>query len=368
MKKSFTPLEDFEWPVYKNENERIKLNTRKYHGLSISEAFAKEYGVSVCGDENSSFNSYSDVQVGDEIPLKIQSITRKGVVFDNACYKDEIVSNVNLYQYEMLRKFLPVDAIRCLVIGKEKGKIIVDPLQCMLRDWLTKHVEKRSEQYCLNNDVKMFGRCVKVENLRRISSGYLGRVKVDTISGFVGQPVYIEAFIPGSHIVLNIENNFDRWEGQTVDAFVTNYIHKPGSANDMSLICSRKNMLTFLGQKNLINWFKHYTEEDAMWKDLVTSRMNGTITGVINSSKKCGVFVEIPEFNITGMVMVPPEELTKYHKGESIDVHISKFDEVLKYNPAVGQMQHELPYRFHLAEDGEQILDEFHLKPVFTLA
>lgn len=362
--KGYEAVEGFEWPVCGNETQRIKENTRKYAGLTISEAFAKEYKLRLKQKEDAVCNTFSDVEPGDIVPLRILSINRKGVVFDNASYKDEIVCTVNLYQYEKLREFLPVKPVRCKVVKKTAGKIYVDPFDCMLNDWLSVNVDGRKNQY----DLSDMPRTVRVCGLKRLNGGYTGRVRVDTVSDFTGQDMWVQAFIPGSHIVLNIEQDFEQWEGHDVDAFISNYVNKPGSLSEKSLICSRKNYLTFMGQKNLIWMFNNYTEGNENWDEIRKRHMYGNVTGVIHSAKKCGVFVEIPELYITGMVEVAPDELTKYHKGSPIEVKMLRFDETKKYNPLADQMQHVLPYEFHTDERGHKILDRFNLKPVFELA
>ena len=87
------------------------------------------------------------------------------------------------------------------------------------------------------------------------------------------------------------------------------------------------------------------------------------MTGVINSSKKCGVFVEVPDLLITGMVKVSPEELVNYKPGDNVAVRLTSFDEETFYNKAVGQVQHVDPY---VIEDG--VLVKCNLKPILSWA
>ena len=65
-----------------------------------------------------------------------------------------------------------------------------------------------------------------------------------------GKSTFIKRFM--ENLVLpNIENDFERWNGKTVDAFVTNYMNKPNDPSQMSLICSTKEYLKFLTLKIL---------------------------------------------------------------------------------------------------------------------
>jgi hypothetical protein len=92
------------------------------------------------------------------------------------------------------------------------------------------------------------------------------------------------------------------------------------------------------------------------------STFTGIVTGVINSSKKCGVFVEIPQHHITGMVAMKPEELVNYKPGQEIIVKITGFEEEMVWNKVVQQMQHAIPY---VIEDNK--LKECSLKPILEL-
>ena len=86
---------------------------------------------------------------------------------------------------------------------------------------------------------------------------------------------------------------------------------------------------------------------------------DGTVTGIINSSKKCGVFVDIPELNITGMVQCKPSEIFNYKPGDELMVGIEGFEEETFYNKDVQQVQHLDPYIIT-----EGCLEKCNLKPV----
>lgn len=356
-------LKGFEWPDYKNENERIEKNNAQYKGMSLNDAMFKHFRVKPKHKHDDM--EYKEIKVGDNIPLKILSINKRNTVFDNSVYKDDISCNVNLFSYKNLVNHIPAEPIMCRVISKDGSNVVVDPFVGMFEEWLgTKLINTRNgkrpalEQYSLEED-----HSITVKNLHLLKGGYVGSVVIPTISEFVGQDVCIDAFIPGSQIVLNIENDFSRWEGQSVRAFVYNYIKKPGTANDMSLVCSAKEVLKLQGQQNMIKLFGDYTEDNKAWHAAQKKKLKATVTGIIKSSKKSGVFVEIQGQNITGMIDMPVEDLVNYKPGMELKVCWSHFDEPMFYNRESGQFQHQHPY---IVEDG--ILKEFNIKPIFKLA
>jgi hypothetical protein len=75
------------------------------------------------------------------------------------------------------------------------------------------------------------------------------------------------------------------------------------------------------------------------------------------------VFVELPIFNITGMINVEPERLVEFKAGEEIAVRITDFEKMVEYDPTTGNLVHQEPYKI---VDG--CLKSCILKPVFELA
>ena len=350
---------DFEWPKFKTDKERIRYMSNRYKDVSIVEAFESEYGFkSTVSLENPVNNTPQELHVGQIIPMKISSISKNGVVFDNVSFKQNITSGVNLYKYEKFRHFLPTDSINVKVNSVMKDRVTVDPLAPMLDEWLQGILQDTSIQ----KNVKL-PQTIKVKNLKLTRGGFMGKAVIPNVSSFVGDEYTVDAFIPGSQIVLNIENDFERWNGKTVDAFVTNYMNKPNDPSQMSLICSAKEYLKFLGDLNIISMFNHWCEENDQWKTISQQRYSGKVTGIINSSKKCGVFVEVPELSLTGMIPMKPEELVNYKPQDSVEVMVDRFDEDTYYDPASQQIRHNHPY---VIENG--ILKEVNVKLIFRLA
>lgn len=344
---------DYEWPEDHTENDRIVRNTAKYGHLDIAEAFSSAYGVSLKNKKKTEVSEYCDVKLGDIIPLRIKSIDKKGAHFYSDNFKEEIICAVNLSQYKRFKENIPSKPVNCKVVSRTENTITVDPLAPLYDAWLKDKLSNLNSQWNMKED-----RSILVKDLKLTRGGYFGAVPIDTVSEFVGQDVCVRGFIPGSHIVLNIESDFEKWNGKAVRAFITNYIDDKHS-DRMSLICSAKEYQSFLGDKNKIDIFKEYTEDTEKWAQEKEKVYDGVVTGVLNSSKKCGVFVEVPDLHITTFVARKPDQLVYYKKNSSCKVKWDHFDEPVKYNE-IGQLQHLSPYIIE-----NDILKKCYIKAVF---
>lgn len=350
-------MKNFEWGESRSDRKRIIDNSIKFSNTDIRKAFEEVYGMKIKkGKEDHDPAVYFNAQVGDIIPLKIKSIDKKGAHFDVENSKEEFSSAINLYQYKKFQDFIPKRAINCKVISRTENKIVVDPLAPMYDEWLQDKLSTIDSQLDMNHDRSIIVRDLKLTKSQSMKGGgYFGAVRVDNVSSFLGQDVFIKCFIPGSQIVLNIENDFEKWNGKEVRAFITNYV-----SDRMSLICSAKEYLKFQGDKNKIEIFKDWSEDNKNWSKESKKEYDGIITGVINSAKKCGVFVEIPELSINSMVNVKPNELVNYRKNIKCRVKWYRFDENTFYNADLCQVQHRDPY---IVDNG--ILKKCYLKAIF---
>ena len=343
---------DINWPEFTKERDRIKAYTERYKNMSLSEA--------ICGIKE------SDIHV-PEIPVTpiVGSIykarlTKTGthIAIDGISAKEQVICRNNLARFTNMQMVDREIDVKIVAHDKARQTITIDVLQPLFENWVNRIVEDKTIQY----DVKA-PKTVTVHDLRLSNGGFLGKAEVPVLSEFVGEPYYVDAFIPGSQIVLNIENDFEKWNGQTVETFVAGYTTKPGSVNQMSLICSRKALLNFSGNLTKIELYGDYCTNGKKWKTFTKSTFTGIVTGVINSSKKCGVFVELPLFNITGMINVAPERLVEFKAGDEVPVRITDFEQMLDYDSSTGLLVHLQPYKI---EDG--CLKNCILKPVFELA
>ena len=264
---------------------------------------------------------------------------------------------------EKFKHFLPMDPIDILVTRVDKDKVVVDPISPMLDSWLSPILKDPTIQKVIPTADGNGPKPIMVKDLKLTRGGFMGKAVIPNVSEFVGEDYTVDAFVPGSQIVLNITDNFEQFNGKSIWAFVVNYMPKPGSKTDMSLVCSAKEYIKFVGEVNLIQLFNSWCEGSDLWKNSTATPIEGKVTGVINSSKKCGVFVELPSLSITGMVQAKPEELVNYKPHQEVMVKIAGFDEDTFYNPVVKQVQHADPY---VIEDGR--LKKCNLKPILKFA
>jgi ribosomal protein S1 len=352
-----TNLEAFVWPEFGSDSLRIKAYSKRYKNLSITEAFEAAYNVEI-GPVRAIVNQTpGEVKVGDEMLLNILSITKNHVEFDGGNQKTPIVSSINLYKYDRFKKFLPLEPVKALVMNVTKDRITVDPIAPLVNSYLDPILANKNVQ-------KVIGapKSVRVKDLQWTKGGFTGKAVLPNVSDFVGEDYTVDVFIPGSQIVLNITDNFEQFIGKEVDTFIINYMQKPGS-NSLSLIASAKELIKFRGECKLIELFNSWCEESDLWKNFTNTPVEGRVTGVINSSKKCGVFVEIPSLDMTGLVPVEADQLVNYKTDSLVQVKLTGFDEEKKYNSITKQMEHVEPY---LIEDG--CLMRCNIKPVLTFA
>ena len=348
------PGDQFQWPEFADDKTRIKNYSNRFRNKSVSEAFAEVYGVDLTGVSDKANETPHEYKIGDIIETRLFNVTKDSVDFIDVNYKGTVLCAVNLYKYHKLRGGSP-EMVNAIVTDVKKDRITLDPIKPMTEEWINTTVSNPVLQNVLGAP-----KTIKVRNLQLTAGGFTGKAVIPSTSEFVGEEYTVDAFIPGSQIVLNITDDFEQFIGKDIDAFALSYIQK---GDGMSLICSRKTYLTFLGHEHLIEMFNRWCEDSPKWEKYSKAIHGGVVTGVINSSKKCGVFVEVPDLNITGMVKVAPEELVNYKPGTNVAVRLSSFDEETFYNKEVGQVQHVDPY---VIEDG--VLMKCNLKPILVFA
>lgn len=346
--------ENFDWPEFTKERDRVKAFTQRFAEKSISEAFNSAYGTPAKKEEPALPIS---LKRGERIKVQIDHIFDGNVTFKNLTTKEAVVCRNNLSRYKHINPCIYNMELTAEVVDVNKKQVTVDILQPIFDEWIQSVMEDPTNQYDIKSPEVVF-----VENLQLTQKGFLGHAVVPPLTNLLGEPYRVDAFIPGSHIVLNIETDFEKWNGSSVPTFVSNYVPRANSLTQKSLVCSRKNYFTYLGDLEKIDMFKHWCEDDEKWKEITKNSYYGKVTGIINSSKKCGVFVEIPSLLITGMVNLPAEEIVKYKPGQEIYVHIVGFEDMTYYDEVTKQRVHAEPYRI---EDGK--LRKCILKPVLEL-
>ncbi len=354
-----------EWPEYNTDRERIKANNKKYRNVPINKMFEDAYDIKIDLNEECIErinHTPESARVGNTLNVTVQSITKNGTILDCTNLKQTLSSSVNLYKYDLFKKYVPQGVIRAKVVKVDNNRVTADPISPLFDEWINPITNNPKTQY--NTAEK---KTTKVKNLKLTYDkmgkprGFIGQAVIPTVSDFVGEEYTIDAFIPGSQIVLNIETDFHQWEGKEVDTFISSYNPQKSNPGQMSLICSAKDYLKFQGDLNLIELFKKWCDADSEWDKISHTPMTGVVTGVLSSAKKQGVFVEIPELKITGMVPMPTSKLVDYHPGDEVDVYLKGIEENLVYDDQMDQTIHELPY----VMNGD-VLEQCSLKPVLT--
>lgn len=324
------------------DSARIKANTMRYRDMSIEDAFNDFYGKKTC---SCVAEPPISVNINDYVKARIVAITKRTTEFEAVNVKGRLISKVDLSRTP------DIDTSReytVKIVERTKDGWIVDPWAPMFDAWIDENLKTRTP--------------VTVTNLKLVQGGYTARVRVDSLSTLTSSDVYVDAFIPGSQIVLNIERNFAKWNGATVTAFIDGYTRKPQS-NEMCVICSVKKYLQSIGDMTKIEWFKAMTENTDAWKQLTQRTLEGVVTGVICTAEKCGVFVELPQYNITTLINAPANELTKYHPTNVVNVRVVNVDSPTYFDDTMQQMQHIIPYRI---ENGKYVDVKLNVEMAFA--
>lgn len=352
---------ELNWDDYKmNDKERIRYNTEKYKNTSITQAFADtypEYKILEHGINLATEIIPKEPKSGDIVLATIKNINKDRTVLEVINLKMDVVCVTNLYKYERFRNNdFEGDGLDVQIVDVKDNKLYVDPLAPLFNKWMNKRLAT-NDQYLITNPIPP----ITVYNLHQVSpAGFTGKAKIDAIDALIDEPYEIDVFIPSSQMVLNISADLaTEYEGKTVEAFVINY-SQPTKFRAGSIICSVKDYKRYLGNMELMRMFNEYCENSAEWKKIKKHKYHGFVTGIINSSKKCGIFVEIPEKNITGMVYLPADELVNYKPFDEVTIHIKEFEEDTIWNASVDQMQHREPF---IIED--DCLIDATIKPVF---
>ena len=87
--------EDF--PLFKNDKERIAYMKKAYGNMSIAKSFSIFYGVEVSQEtkQNKSINTVQVIELGNIYSGIVKSFGKNGIVFEIPGVKDEIISKEN---------------------------------------------------------------------------------------------------------------------------------------------------------------------------------------------------------------------------------------------------------------------------------
>ena len=339
----------FECP-FKNDKERIRYMKDNYGHLSLAEQFAVFYGEEVNNTvkKNKRINNPVNIEIGGSYKGIVTEINKNGIVFDVAGVKEEVISKENFSDcMDAVQNYLlnHENELLFTVTEKKDNKYYVSVLEGYYRSW-QKQIEKAIEQRAAIN--------VHIDSLVR--GGYMCHTDIWTISELTGKTYTSAVFIPGSNIVLNIENDFERWLGKDVQAVPQKFtkFRSFGRPTENSLMASRKMVLKILGMKNMYEIYTRAKLGERPDVKYVPEVFTGKVTGIINSNKKTGIFIEIEDKYITGLMPVDEANLLNYKPGDTVQVYIQEFECIEGKEP------------FFI--DRKNIIKACNLRPVFARA
>lgn len=320
---------------FKNERERIKYMSKAYKGMSISKAFAVYYGMEVAKEiqYNKTVNNIINIEVGKIYTGSVISIDKTGIVFDMPGIKEEIICRESFGScLENVEAYLATHDNKLMFEIREhkNSQYVVSVLNAYYKSWVNMINKAIDHEDTIN---------VHIDNL--VQGGYVCHTDITPLCELTGKKYTSSVFIPGSHIVLNIETDFEKWIGEDVVIVPQKFVEfrrdiRTGLIEN-SLVGSRKRVLQVIGMQNTYNiWEEAETrrkllemssgKEDTEKKYLDGMYYEGTVTGIINSNKKTGIFVELNGKYITGLMPLDATELLDYRPGDVIMVGIKEFE------------------------------------------
>ena len=314
-----------EFPYFSNEHDRLKYMKENYGNMSLDKAFSVYYNETLTSDQKKMFKYVANVvtlEVGKIVQATVTKMDKNGIEFEIPGVKEEIISKENLMDIE--------DALSVYLL-RHNNKLSIEVRDFKHGSWRVSVLNAyyRIWKDAVNNAIKNEeGLQVHINELTR--GGYICETPIWTLQELTGKEYMSTVFIPGSQIVLNVEKDFEQWIGQDVVVVPQNFgkfKRATGAPIEDSIIASRKRCLQKIGISNLYDLYQKYLLVQKFKKDDEPAmRFNAKVTGIINSNNKTGIFCEIEDKFIVGMIPCTEDELLNYVPGEQITVEIDKFE------------------------------------------
>lgn len=321
---NITMMDPLEMP-FANDKERIRYMSNATKNMSIVEAFAKCYGFKVTDEakEKHETNTVTVIQVGQLYFGRVKNLEKNVLTFEIPGVKEELVAVENFNScIDELRNYLLTHDNMLMFEAREKrqDKFMVSVCNGYYRYWMELLKDKIQKEQPVN---------VHIDDL--VKGGYMAHINIEPLCEITGKEYTNSVFIPGSQIVLNIEKDFEKWIGEDIQMIPQKVVDfkkdfKTG-AIEKSIVGSRKRLLQIEGMQNLYDlWNKQRLAEKHSNVTYVVPTLHGHVTGIINSNNNHGVFVEIDDMNITGLLPLDAKKLLDWHPGDLIDVKIKEFE------------------------------------------
>lgn len=316
---------EHDFPMFKNDADRLKYMRKAYGNMAVAKSFSIFYGLELSPEvkANKSINSVQIIELGKTYSGTVKSFGKNGIVFEVPGVKDEIISKENFNDCaDAINNYLLNHNNKLLFEVREHkdNKYIVSVIGAYYNQWV--NIINKAIQH--EQGIK-----VKIDSL--VKGGYVCHTDITNICQLTGKTYTHSVFIPGSHIVLNIEHDFEKWIGQEVMIVPQKFVEfrrdiKTGLIEN-SLVGSRKKVLQIYGMNNICEIYNKYLL--AQSDDRISyepESYEGTVTGIINSSNKTGIFVELNDKYITGLMPMDSMDLLDYKPGDSVRVRIKEFE------------------------------------------
>lgn len=316
---------------FKNDKERIKYIKKAYGHLSIAKAFAAFYGEEISQEtKNSSIvNNIVTIELGRVYVGNVETFNKTNITFTIPGVKEELYSNENFTTcYDAIQSYLATHDNKLFFEVREKrdNRYYVSVVQGYYKIWSDKIMKNIERQQAIH---------VHIDEL--VKGGYICHTDIDDLNILTGRHYTHSVFIPGSHIVLNIEHDFEKWIGEEVDIIPQKFVdfktigYGPNKMIEKSLVGSRKLVLQNEGNKNLYNIYndinlKKKLAESGKNVNIENPVYEGIVTGIINSSKKTGAFIEMDGYYITGLMPVESIDILSYKPGNRVKIKIKEFE------------------------------------------
>lgn len=327
----YADLEGDIFSGFKNDRERIKYMKKAYGHMSLAKSFSVFYGEEISQEtkNNPVINNIVNIELGKVYLGEVESFNKTNMTFTIPGVKEELYSNENFTTcYDQIQAYLATHDNKLAFEIREKrdNKYYVSVIQGYYKLWANKIMKNIERQQSIN---------VHIDDL--VKGGYICHTDIDDLNTLTGRKYTHSVFIPGSQIVLNIEHDFEKWIGEDIDIIPQKFVdfktigYGPSKLVEKSLVGSRKLVLQIQGTKNLYDIYndteiKKKLQDSGKNVSYEETIYDGTVTGIINSSKKTGAFVELDGKYITGLMPVDSFDILNYKAGDKIKVKIKEFE------------------------------------------
>ena len=316
---------DSNFPMFKSDKERIKYMAKAYGNMSLAKSFSIFYGIDIAPEvkQNKSINNVVTIELGQIYSGFVKSFDKNGIVFELPGVKDEIISKENFNDCATeINAYLVAHNNKLLFEVREhkNNRYIVSVINAYYKNW-----------YNTISKAIQFEQGIKVQIDSLVKGGYLCHTDITPLCQLTGKKYTHSVFIPGSHIVLNIERDFEQWIGKEVMIVPQKFVefrrdYKTGLTEN-SLVGSRKKVLQIYGMNNIHEIYGKWALANANENVTYTPEIfDGVVTGIINSNNKTGIFIELNDKYITGLMPIDASDLLDYKPGDSVRVKISEFE------------------------------------------